>query len=124
MDLNNIFVQTVKAQLMHWNNSEMLWLFVRFVEMFCKIMSKIQKENLIKLQMVGGKRIELGYIIRIISLVKVVKMMMEVSRNVLLQIKIHKKIINCSINFITPQYLQMKFKKTNFLKTKIKINSA
>ena len=86
MDLNNIFVQTVKAQLMHWNNSEMLWLFVKFVEMFCKIMLKIQKENLIKLQMVGDKRIELGYIIRIISLVKVVKMMMEVSRNVLLQI--------------------------------------
>ena len=86
MDLNNIFVQTVKAQLMHWNNSEMLWLFVKFVEMFCKIMLKIQKENLIKLQMVGDKRIELGYIIRIISLVKVVKMMMEVSRNALLQI--------------------------------------
>lgn len=74
MELNNISVQIVKAQLMHQNSSERLWLFVKSVEMFYKIMQKIQNESLIRLQMAEGKRIELGYTIKIINLVRVVKM--------------------------------------------------
>ena len=75
MDINNISVCIVKAQSMYWNSSEMPWFIVKFVAMFYKIMSRIQNESMIRLQMVGGKRIESECMEKIINLVKVVKMM-------------------------------------------------